>query len=195
MGFGDLRFYDIIIFAGVAIFLIFRLRNVLGKRTGFEKHNTETPLHEIKKEEEKPPQYIPELNENIVELKKAYESLEGFDHKKFIEGAKLAFETIISSFNKGDKKSLKNLLTQDVYQIFEKEINQKNIDPESQFFSLNIEKIENVVVENGVIKISIKFVSEQFKNNDESTVVKKQDVWTFEKHIGSKNPNWLLSST
>ncbi len=196
MGFGDLQFYDIIIFAGVAIFLIFRLRNVLGKRTGFEKDNTRMPSNEVKKNnEEKETQYIPELNDNIIELKKAYENLEGFDHKNFIEGAKLAFETIINSFNKGDKKSLKNLLTKDVYQIFEKEINQKNIDPESQFFSLNIEKIENVVVEKGIIKISIKFISEQFKNNDESTVVKKQDVWTFEKPTKSKNPNWLLSST
>ena len=153
MGFGDLQFYDIIIFAGVAIFLIFRLRNVLGKRTGFEKDNTKIPPNKIKKNnEEKEIQYIPELNDNIIELKKAYENLEGFDHKKFIEGAKLAFETIINSFNKGDKKSLKNLLTKDVYQIFEKEINQKNIDPESQFFSLNIEKIENVVVEKGIKK-------------------------------------------
>lgn len=196
MGFGDLQFYDIIIFAGVAIFLILRLKNVLGKRTGFEKNNTKMPPDKAKKNnEEKEIPHIPELNDNIIELKKAYENLEGFDHKNFIEGAKLAFETIINSFNKGDKKNLKNLLTQDVYQIFEKEINQKNIDPESQFFSLNIEKIENVVVENGVIKISIKFISEQFKNNDESTAIKKQDVWTFEKSTNSKNPNWLLSST
>ena len=39
MVYGDLQFFDIIIFAGVAAFLIYRLRNVLGKRSGFEKKN------------------------------------------------------------------------------------------------------------------------------------------------------------
>ena len=122
--------------------------------------------------------------------KKAY-----FDHKKFIEGAKLAFETIINSFNKGDKKALKRLLTKEVYLVFEKEINNNNIDLNSQLFSLNIEKIDSVVVKDGIIKIGIKFISEHFKNNDETTVTKKQDVWTFEKPTNSKDPNWLLSST
>ena len=86
-------------------------------------------------------------------------------------------------------------MTKEVYLIFEKEINQNNTNLNNQLFSLNIEKIESVVVENEVIKISIKFISEQFKNNDETTIVKKQDVWTFEKHINSSDPNWLLSST
>ena len=48
---------------------------------------------------------------------------------------------------------------------------------------------------NGIIKIGIKFISEQFKNNDEDTIIKKEDLWSFEKPIKSKNPNWLLSST
>ena len=92
-------------------------------------------------------------------------------------------------------KLLKNLLTKEVYQTFEKEINNKNIDPNNQFFSLNIEKVENVTIKDNIIRISIKFISEQFKNNDESTVIKKEDNWTFEKQINSKHPNWLLSST
>ena len=63
-------------------------------------------------------------------------------------------------------------------------------------YLINILKnIENVVIEAGHIKICIKFISEQFNNNDESTVIKKQDVWTFEKTVKSKNPNWHLSST
>ena len=196
MGYGDLQIYDIIIFAGIAVFLIFRLKNVLGKRTGFEKNiNNRSSSEDNENQEKINTQSIPELNDNIVELRKAYEVLENFDHKNFIEGAKLAFETIINSFNKGDKKTLKKLLTKEVYLIFEKEINHNNINSNNQFFSLNIEKIEGVIVENKVIKISIKFISEQFNNNDETTIVKKQDVWTFEKPIISKDPNWMLSST
>ena len=142
MGYGDLQIYDIIIFAGIAIFLVFRLRNVLGKRTGFEKNitNKVSPKNDEDNNEQKT-QNIPELNDNIIELKKAYETLGSFDHKKFIEGAKLAFETIINAFNNGDKKTLKKLLTKEVYLIFEKEINQNNTDSNNQFFSLNIQKI------------------------------------------------------
>ena len=196
MGYGDLQIYDIIIFAGIAIFLVFRLKNVLGRRTGFEKNTTKKASPENNKNgNEEKLNNIPELNENIIELKKAYEILDDFDHKNFIKGAKLAFETIINSFNKGDKKTLKKLLTKEVYLIFEKEINQNNTNLNNQLFSLNIEKIDSVVVKNGIIKIGIKFISEHFKNNDETTVTKKQDVWTFEKPTNSKDPNWLLSST
>ncbi len=88
-----------------------------------------------------------------------------------------------------------NRVTEDVFKSFEKAIDAKNINPEYQFYSLNIEGVEKVFVEGNHIKICIKFVSEQFKNNDENTVVKKQDSWTFEKTISSRDPNWLLSST
>jgi len=196
MGYGDLQFYDIIIFAGIALFLVYRLKNVLGRRTGFEKNITNKISTEDDKSKETTEQKnIPELNDNIAELSKAYEILDNFDHKNFIDVAKLAFETIINSFNKGDKKALKRLLTKEVYLVFEKEINNNNIDLNSQLFSLNIEKIDSVVVKDGIIKIGIKFISEHFKNNDETTVTKKQDVWTFEKPTNSKDPNWLLSST
>ena len=82
-----------------------------------------------------------------------------------------------------------------MYVILKKQIDKKNNDPESQLFSVNVEKIENVLIDQVKITIKIKFISEQFKNNDERTVIKKEDVWSFEKLIKSKNPNWLLSST
>ena len=59
----------------------------------------------------------------------------------------------------------------------------------------NIEKVEKVHVDHGRIIIKIKFISEQFENNDESTITKNVDQWSFEKPIKSKNPNWLLGST
>jgi len=195
MVYGDLQFVDIIIFAGIAAFLVFRLKNVLGKRTGFTKKTQEKPeilTNEESKIEKKP---IPELQEDISKLKIAYEAINDFNHSSFLEGARNAFETIINAFNRGDKKTLKPLLTQDVFKSFEEAIDSNNIDSDYQFYSLNIKNIENVSVEKGQIKICIKFISEQFKNNDENTIIKKQDVWTFEKTIKSKNPNWLLSST
>ena len=195
MLYGDLQIVDIIIFAGIAAFLVFRLKNVLGKKTGFRKNSHEN-LNIVSDEKNdintKPP---PELQENISKLKIAYEAINDFDHNSFLEGAKNAFETIINAFNKGDKKTLKNLLTPEVFKSFEGAIDSNNINSDYQFFSLKIKNIESVSLENGQIKICIKFLSEQFKNNDESTVIKKQDIWTFEKRIKSKNPNWLLSAT
>ena len=196
MIYGDLQFFDIIIFAAIAVFLIYRLRSVLGKRTGHESSVRQQTHKESPKEEPtKKETIVPELKEGFVKLKTAYENIENFDHKTFLEGAKLAFETIINAFNKGEKTTLKKLLTKDVYKSFEQAIDSQNTNPEYQFYSLNIKSIENVIVENGTIKISINFTSEQFKDNDESTVIKKQDTWTFEKSIKSKDPNWLLSST
>jgi len=196
MGYGDLQFFDIIIFAVIAVFLVFRLRKVLGKRIGFEKNKKDNFKHtnnvvlEPNKEKN-----IPELDENFIKLKKAYDVIEDFDHKNFLNGSKIAFETIINSFNRGDKQTLKKLLNESTYKIFENAINENQNDPDSQIFSLNISKIENVSVDDKKIIIRVRFVSEQFKNNDENTTIKKEDIWTFEKLIQSKDPNWLLSST
>ena len=195
MFYGDLQIFDIIVFAGIAIFLVFRLRSVLGKRTGFKKKPINNVGAQLAKTKEATTNNIPELEEKISSLKTAYETINDFNHKIFLEGAKRAFETIINAFNKGDKKTLKKLVTEDVFKSFEEAIDSKNIDSDYQFYSLNIERIEKVFVEGNYIKICIKFISEQFKNNDENTVVKKQDSWTFEKTISSKDPNWLLSST
>jgi len=192
---GDLGYIDIILFAGIAAFLVYRLRSVLGKRSGFEKKTTQKSktIQEVEKKEHK--RSIPELPESLSKLTMAYEAMNDFNHKDFLDGAKIAFETIINAFNKGDKKTLKDLLTKEVYSSFEKAIESKQTDPDYQFYSLNIERVTDVTTIGNLVKISIKFISEQFKNEDESTVVKKEDTWTFEKSANSKNPNWLLSST
>jgi len=195
MIYGDLQFIDILIFAIIAIFLILRLRSVLGKDGGFKKKQIQKEDLSEQQATSEIRKTIPELPDNYIKLKKAYDTLDGFDYKEFVEGAKAAFETIILSFNNGDKKTLKNLLTKQVYEVFEKEINNKNINSSSQFFSLNVSGVEDVVIEEGVIRISVGFVSEQFINNDENTTKKNIDIWTFEKPINSNKPNWLLSST
>ena len=138
----------------------------------------------------------PELiHEMYKELKKAYEILDGFDHKVFLDGAKKAFEIIISAYNQGEKKTLKGLVSKDVFTAFEKAINNKNNNPSSQFYSLVIDGVEDAKLENNIVKITLRFTSEQFTNDDENTVIKKQDVWTFEKKVDSKSPEWILTST
>ena len=192
MVYGDLQFFDIIVFAGVAAFLIYRLRNVLGKRSGFEKKISKP---QPKEKETNSIKNIPQLKDNENKLSKAYEVLVEFDHKKFLEGAKFAFETIINAFNNNDKKTLKNLLTKDVLLTFENAIEEKRNNPNYQFYSIVVDEVTDVSVIDSLINITLKITSEQFKDNDESTISKKQDTWTFQKKINSNSPIWLLSST
>ena len=192
MVYGDLQFFDIIVFAGIAAFLIYRLRNVLGKRSGFEK---KIGRPQPKEKEINSLKNIPQLKENENKLSKAYEVLSDFDHKKFLEGAKFAFETIINAFNNGDKKTLKNLLTKDVFITFDSAIEEKKNNPNYQFYSIVVDEVTDVIVIDSLINITLKITSEQFKDNDESTISKKQDTWTFQKKINSNSPIWLLSST
>ena len=193
MVYGDLQFFDIIVFAVIAVFIIYRLRSVLGKRTGYQKNLTTNQYSEEKKAQIK--KNIPQLKDNEQKLLKIYEVVEDFDHKSFLDGAKKAFEIIISAYNQGEKKTLKGLVSKDVFAAFEKAIDNKTNNPNSQFYSLVIDGVEDAKVENNVVKITLRFTSEQLTNNDENTVIKKQDLWTFEKKVDSKSPEWILTST
>ena len=86
MVYGDLQFFDIIIFAVIAVFIIYRLRSVLGKRTGFQKNINQ---QEFVKKETKPDEIkIPQLKENEQKLEVVYKKVSSFNHKEFLEGKK-----------------------------------------------------------------------------------------------------------
>ena len=164
MVYGDLQFFDIIVFAAIAVFIIYRLRSVLGKRSGFQKaivtENSEKPKN---KEEN----IIPSLKENEQKFELVYKNVQDFDHKVFLDGAKKAFEIIITAFNNGDKKTLKPLVSKSVYTTFVSAIDSNSNNPNSQFYSLVVDSIEDTKVESGKITISVKFISEQMIDNKE----------------------------
>ena len=193
MVYGDLQFFDIIIFAVIAAFIIYRLRSVLGKRTGFQKNTNQEKF--VKKDVDQNQIKLPQLKENEQKLESVYKNIPGFDHKTFLEGAKKAFEIIITAFNKGDKKTLKELVSKDVYNAFESAIDSGSNNPNSQFYSLVIEGIDDARVENGKIIIAVNFISEQILSNDEDKIIKNKDTWIFEKLEQSNNPAWTLAST
>tara|TARA_B100001540_G_C15729768_1_gene607110 strand:+ start:53 stop:634 length:582 start_codon:yes stop_codon:yes gene_type:complete len=191
--YGDLQFFDIIIFAVIAVFIIYRLRSVLGKRTGFQKNINQ---QEFIKKETKPDEIkIPQLKESEQKLEVVYKRVNSFNHRDFLEGAKKAFEIIITAFNKGDKNTLKNLVSKDVFNAFEEAINSGSNNPSLQFYSLVIDGIEDAKVENGKISIAVNFTSEQIVSENEESVVKNKDTWIFEKPETSTSPAWLLVST
>ena len=193
MVYGDLQFFDIIVFAAIAVFLIYRLRSVLGKRSGYQPTPTQQKPSADKPKTSK--KALPILKDSEEKLEKIYQEVEGFEHKSFIDGAKKAFEIILTAYNQGDTQTLKPLVSKDVFVAFENAISQKSNNPNAQFFSLVVDGVEDAKIENNKIYISVKFTSEQLINNDESTIIKKQDVWTFEKHKESKSPIWTLVAT
>ena len=105
-------YIDIILLGMIAGFIILRLRNILGRKTGhetklytdFEEKNFNIPKNNVK---------MPKQN---------LEVLEGNEKKEFLKGAEIAYETILSSFASGDIKKLKTLLTTDMADNFEQAI-------------------------------------------------------------------------
>ena len=195
MLYGDLQFFDIVIFAAIAGFIIYRLRSVLGKRTGFQKETKNNTTRIDNEDEQQKATKTPSLLDNQLKLENVYKKVGNFDHKTFLEGAKKAFEIIITAFNNGDKKTLKNLVSKNVYEAFEKAIDEKTNNPSAQFYSLIIDSVEDASVENNIISISINFISEQMLNNDEGKIIKNKDTWTFEKPVSSSSPIWVLTQT
>ena len=152
------------------------MRSVLGKRTGFQKEaKGQKPQPIIESDN---PNQVPSLLENELKLENVYKKVNNFDHKQFLEGAKKAFEIIITSFNNGDKQTLKELVSKEVFKAFEEAIDSKTNNPSSQFYSLVIDGVEDAKVESGLISISINFISEQMLNNDEGKIIKNKDTWT-----------------
>ena len=199
MIYGDLHILDILFFAAVAAFLFYRLRGVLGKKTGFEKttnHEKPIPNTDENFKTTKPKTQMPiNLDENISELKKAYEAIPNFNHEKFLDGAKIAFETIIGYYNTGNKNGLKQLITKDLYDDFSKSIDANPDKLETkEILTLEITAIEKVWVEEKKIFITVVFLSKQ-TGGAEKTETTKKDHWTFEKNIHNRAPNWFLSAT
>jgi predicted lipid-binding transport protein (Tim44 family) len=195
MVYGDLQFFDIIIFAVIAAFIIYRLRSVLGKRTGFQKKPVDQQFEKKQPTQEKEEFKIPQLKDNEQKLKDIYKKIPSFEHRVFLEGAKKAFEIIITAFNKGDKDTLKSLVSNDVYKAFENAINDGSNNPNSQFYSLIIDGIDDAKVESGKVIIGVNFISEQILSDNEEDIVKNKDTWVFEKPENSKEPAWTLVST
>tara|TARA_B100001057_G_scaffold497161_1_gene600579 strand:- start:194 stop:814 length:621 start_codon:yes stop_codon:yes gene_type:complete len=189
-------YIDIILLGMIAGFIILRLRNILGRKTG---HETKIYPNFTEKKFNVP-------NTNIKNFKKDLEVLEGQEKLDFIKGAEIAYETILTSFAKGDNQKLKDLLTPEMASNFEQAINarnKENIKSEFTFIGIkesNVEKYEKIKNE---LFASVKFVSEVIsvkKDKDDKIIegnpdkIKKViDTWKFSRNVMKKGPNWYLS--
>tara|TARA_Y100001970_G_C13848754_1_gene658227 strand:+ start:36 stop:644 length:609 start_codon:yes stop_codon:yes gene_type:complete len=191
-------YIDIILLAMIAGFIILRLRSILGRKTGHE--DKVYPRFSEKKFEEFRKQH------DVKFEKKNSNALEGKEREDFISGAEIAYETIITAFAKGDKKSLKGLLTPRMATNFNQAISDredKGIKSELTFIGMkesNLEKYEKI---QGNIFATVKFVSDiiSVKKDKDNNVLEGNpdriktvtDHWKFSKKETSNSPNWYLA--
>jgi len=189
-------FIDIILLAMIAGFIILRLRNILGKKTGHEGKTADVF------DEKDYSQFKPEVKSKSF----IKENLEDSEKKLFLKGAQIAYESILTSFANGEKEKLKKLLTKDIFSNFEQAIdhrNKENIKSELTFIGFKesqIEKFEKIKDELfSTVKIVCEIISVKKDKNeaiiegDPDKIKTVTDYWKFSKNISSKNPNWYLA--
>ena len=128
--------------------------------------------------------------------------------KQFLKGAEIAYEKIITSFAKGDKKSLKNLLGSKMFQRFSEAIDErksKQLKSETTFIGIKSAKILEFKKIENIYKVTVNFVSEVItcvKDKDNKvlegnpdTIKTVTDVWSFSKNMWSQDPTWFLVDT
>ena len=191
------EYIDIILLAMIAGFIFLRLRGILGKRTGFEG---------------KAPAQFQEVLKN-VNLEQGIKKSENFDEeakKDFLNGAKVAYETIITDFSDNDNKltTSKPLLSKKIYEQFNQallERNKRGHFAEITFIGLNSINIKEHKKVNSFLQVTVDFVAEvitcirdkekKIISGDPEKIKKIYDTWVFSRDIRSSNPNWQLVDT
>ncbi len=191
-------FIDIILLAMFAGFIILRLRNILGRKTGHQGK----PLSG----------YFPKGMEVLKDIENNEAIRQGnVDEeakKQFLKGAETAYETIITSFAKGDKKLLKTLLEKNMFSRFSDVIDErkkKELKYETTFIGIKSAKILEFKKIENIYRVTVNFVSEiitcvKDKNNqiiegNPEDIKVVNDVWKFSKNMWSQDPTWYLVDT
>jgi predicted lipid-binding transport protein (Tim44 family) len=191
-------FIDIILLAMFAGFIILRLRNILGRKTGHQGK----PMN----------RYFPKGMEVLkdIENNEAIKSgnLDEEAKKQFLKGAEAAYEQIITSFAKGDRKNLKTLLEKKMFDRFSEVLadrEKKQLKYETTFIGLKSSKVLEFKKIENIYKVTVNFVSEiitcvKDKNNqivegNPDTIKTVNDVWKFSKNMWSQDPTWYLVET
>jgi predicted lipid-binding transport protein (Tim44 family) len=226
-----------LIFLGLAVFVIWRLRSVLGQKTGHEQPpvdpfaRRDTPARPGPATQEgdnvvrlpganadRPAMATPAADrwKGIAEpnsvtaqgLDEIARAEPQFDAREFLDGAKGAYEMIVTAFAQGDRRILKDLLSKEVYEGFERAIvdrERRGEKVETTFVSIDKAEMAGVEVRGSNAQIIVRFLSKLITatrdaagvvvDGSPETVVDVTDVWTFARTLGSRDPNWLLVAT
>jgi predicted lipid-binding transport protein (Tim44 family) len=226
-----------IIFLALAVFIFLRLRSVLGQRTGRERppydpfstrDAVRTPASDkvvqlptrkpdgaakpVEAGEEQPANRwlgIAEPGSPVAAGLDAIAAADpSFDAQTFLAGARAAYEMVVTAFAEGDRRTLKNLLSKEVYDGFEAAIRERESrgeTAESRFVSIDKTEITNAELRAKVAQITVRFVSQLISvtrdrsgaviDGSPDKVTEVTDVWTFARDVSSRDPNWKLVAT
>lgn len=223
---GEGNFLDIILLAMVAGFIFLRLRSVLGRRTGHERpsseaggvrRNSDDKVVQLPDRTKTQGDKAPSAEEaslwaddspigaGLTQIKIADHS---FEPSEFVNGARMAYEMVVSAFASGDRDSLKTLLSPEVYDNFSAAIDEREEagqTMETTIVSLNAADIVDAELKGKSAEVTVKFVSEMISVTRDSegenlpgqspTPREVTDIWTFARDTGARDPNWLLVET
>ena len=181
----------------IAGFIVLRLRNILGRKTGHE-DKVFSDFNEKKFEK---------FKEGIKQKQDSKTTeFDPSQRKQFLKGAEIAYENIITAFSKGDKKSLNTLLTKNMSNNFTSAIEERNakkIKSELTFVGFKQSKLEKFEKIKNEFYATVKFVCEiiSVKRDKENKIVEGNpdkiktvtDHWKFSRNVFSKKPNWYLA--
>ena len=191
------EYIDIILLAMIAGFIFLRLRGILGKRTGFD---GKAPVQLDKILKEAVVNKVPTNNETFDENAQ----------KEFLNGAKIAYETIITDFSDNDNKltTSKPLLNKEIFNQFNEALKERNARghyAEITFIGVNSAIIKEHKKINKILNVTVDFIAEAITcirdkdkkiiSGDPDKIKKIYDTWVFSRDVTSVNPNWQLVNT
>jgi len=224
-----------IIFLVLAVFIFLRLRSVLGQRTGRKRppYDTHSPRDAVRGvtndnvvrlpgrsadatatpvEPVDPAERWKGIAEPGSSLASGLDAIaredKSFNAKHFVSGARTAYEMIVLAYAQGDRPTLRNLLSREVYEGFEAAIREresKGETVESRFVAIEKSDITGAELRNRTAQITVRFVSQLISvtrdkagnviDGNPKKVTDVTDVWTFARDLSSRDPNWKLLAT
>lgn len=205
----------LLVLAGVAVFLLFKLKSVLGTKTGHEKPprpvfggGDDAEATPIQRQAE--PEDIGADNPFADTFAQMRRVEPDFSPSDFVSGARQAYEMLLMAFENGDKDTLQKYLAPDVFKGFAAVIDARadeGLTVDARFVGLRKAEIAGVRFdpEDNVAEIDMAFVGElitvvrdtehRVVEGDPNEVRREQDRWTFGRQLGAPDPNWLLIAT
>lgn len=210
---------ELLVLAGIAVFLILRLKSVLGTREGFEKTavepNETRPVNRNFEVIEGQPDpdivhYVAENSEEAKALAEMKRTESNFSVAEFVQGARGAYEMILMSFETGELDGIKPFLADDIFQSFVDAVaarEDQGLRIEAEFIGMRETHVVGATfdAQSGFSEITLKFVAEltsavldqngKIVEGDPKAIKRQKDTWTFARQMGRDDPNWQLVAT
>ncbi len=204
----SLPFIDIIIFAVIAIFLVYRLKSILGQNSESNEQNTKVDIKKknytnvVKLNSKKP-------DISQIDIKNKIHKVDpSFNESDFLKGAQNFFNMVIDCFVKGNLENIVNYIDEKLIKNFQTVIDERLEEEETLRIDIKEMKsiqLQDVKIEKNNVRISVLFETEQIKvltdkkgeiiDGDQNKSILVKDLWTFERKIQTKDLNWKLVET